>query len=238
MSLNLTLNIKALYGFDPYDPSGLLGISGNFQSATPGLSPNFYNFSGVIDTIANHGSGVFTSPLDAINYYAAVAMTSMVNDVNTNGNSRLTASAGALVSVDDTILSALTSKLIRTTSPLTGLSIVTSTSAGGTQISSAKDSTVHISVSDSITTNIGGTSTETLIAEICATNSTTAADWVEAERVGDSQSITLALALQSIQPGYRAISFDVPAGYYMRVREVSAGTHSGSIIAGQKTIYG
>lgn len=107
MTLNFTLDIKPLYGFDPYDSSGLPLISGNFQSATPGVYPNPYNFSGVIDTVANHASGVFTSAADAIAYFAPIAMTSMVSDINTNGNGRITASAGILVVADDNILAAI-----------------------------------------------------------------------------------------------------------------------------------
>lgn len=162
--------------------------------------------------------------------------------------SALSIGTNSAITSTDTILSALgklqaqitalIGKMVRTTSSLTGISIVTSTSGGGIQISATKDSSLHLSIADSITTSVGGTSTETLIVEICPTNSVIASDWVEAQRTGDSQSITLAIALQTVQPGYRILSFDLPAGNYFRIREVSAGTHSGSIVSGQKTLYG
>lgn len=125
-----------------------------------------------------------------------------------------------------------------TQSILTGISVVTSTSGGGTQISATKYSSVNATIQDSITTSVGGTSTSTVIAEICATDSSTAGDWIETGRGGDSQTITLAIALQSAQPGYRQICLDLPAGWYFRLRETGVGTHSASFISGQKTIYG
>lgn len=125
----------------------------------------------------------------------------------------------------------------RTISALTG-AIVTSTVAGGTQLHATKDGTVRATVGTAITTAVGGTSASEVIAEICSSNSNTAGDWQEVARVTDSQNVTLAVALQVIQTGRRQMTFDVPAGWFYRLRGVGSGTHTETFIGGQKTIYG
>lgn len=217
----------------------------------------------IIGTL-NALSSVFPTKEDAANYYYSSKAADLLSQVNNNyfggsgtytlGNrinyfdsatkvafdGKFTTPTGTTsqVVLGNGTLGALPSS-VRTTSALTGVSIVTSTSAGGTQIHATKDSTVHGSVSTSITTTVGGTSTSEIVAEICATNSTTPGDWQEAGRVGDSNTITLAIALNSVQPGKKQLCFDLPGGWFFRYRSLNgAGTHSEGYISGQKTIHG
>lgn len=169
---------------------------------------------------------------------------SLAMTVSGKASTSSVSSLSAQVTADEVTAAALAATVTAngnvTISQLTGLSIVTSTSAGGVQASATKRATVHASVSDSITTAIGGTSTSEIVAEVCATNSTTAGDWVTAGDVGDSNALTLALALQSTQPGKRQLSFEVPAGgWYYRLRSLNgAGTHAEAYVIGQKIVYG
>lgn len=108
--------------------------------------------------------------------------------------------------------------------------------ANGFQISSARDTLVSYSVSTSTTANIGGSSSASIYLEICSTNSATAANWAAIAEVQNSQAITLALALQSVQTIGTVLSAIVPAGYYARLRSSGSGTYSASYIAGQEVM--
>jgi hypothetical protein len=116
-------------------------------------------------------------------------------------------------------------------------SIVTGTGATGFQISSSRAAKVTYTVSTSTTATIGGASTATIALELCATNSATAADWVEVGRVSNGQTITLAVALQSVQTMGGLLSATVPAGYYCKLRSTTSGTASVAYVSGQEELY-
>lgn len=124
----------------------------------------------------------------------------------------------------------------RTTSTST-LSLV-GTGATGTQIHATKDSTVRYNVSTSTTSSIGGPATSVVILKICATNSATEGDWTSVATAENDQTVTLAIALQSIQVVKEQLCSDVPGGWYVKLVNSGSGTHSESFITGQKTIYG
>lgn len=124
----------------------------------------------------------------------------------------------------------------RTTSTLS-LSLV-GTGATGTQISSTKDSTVRCSVSTSTTSTIGGPSTSLVTLKTCATNNATEGSWTSVAIFESDQTITLAIALQSIQVVKGQLCADVPAGWYCKLVNSGTGTHSESVISSQQTIYG
>lgn len=130
------------------------------------------------------------------------------------------------------------SSTARTTSIITP-SLV-GTGATGTQISSTKDSTVRASVSTSTTVNIvsgaGGTSSVAL--KICSTNNATEASWTTVTSLESDQTISLAIALGSVQIVKGQLIADVPAGWYYKLTNNGTGTHSESVITGQQTIYG
>lgn len=126
----------------------------------------------------------------------------------------------------------------RTSSAFTP-SLVTSTSGGGTQISSTKASTVRTSITINTSVSLSGNATGYVVAEIAATNSSTVGDWTEVGRSPSGQSGTLVIGLTLNQTGGGQVSADVPAGYYVRYRSVNtAGTPTYTVTAGQKTIYG
>lgn len=115
-------------------------------------------------------------------------------------------------------------------------SLTTSTGAAGFQVSSTRDAAVNYNVTSSTTATIGGASSITVVLEIAPTNSVTAGDWVEISRFSNGQTITLALALQSVQTGAGSLGGVVPAGYYAKLRTISSGTASASYNTGQEVL--
>lgn len=126
--------------------------------------------------------------------------------------------------------------VVRTTSTAS-LSLV-GTGATGTQISATQDSTVRYTVSTSTTSSIGGPATSLVALKICATNSATEGDWTTIGTIENDQTITLAIALQSVQLIRGVLEADLPAGWYHKLVNSGSGTHTETFISGQKTIYG
>lgn len=123
----------------------------------------------------------------------------------------------------------------RTTSAVS-LSLV-GTGATGTQISSTKDSTVRETISTAATASIAGAAVSTVVLKICATNSATEGDWTTYGTSETSQSYSLAVALQGVTGMKEELEVDVPSGWYVKLENSGSGTHSESVISGQKTIY-
>lgn len=134
------------------------------------------------------------------------------------------------------IFSGTTVSALRTTSTLS-LSLV-GTGATGTQISATKDSTIRCTTSTSTTSTIGGPSTSVVTLKICATNDSTEGNWTTVATLESDQTITLAIALQSVQIVKGQICADVPAGWYAKLVNSGTGTHSETFLSGQKTLYG
>lgn len=113
--------------------------------------------------------------------------------------------------------------------------LVTSPSGqGGVILDASRDVQVSYFVETSITTNIGGTSTVTVFLEIASTNSATGSDWTTISKASNGNTITLAVALQSVQPQTLNINAIVPAGKYVRIRYSTAGTASATYGGGQE----
>lgn len=98
------------------------------------------------------------------------------------------------------------------------LSVQTSTGAVGTQVSATQDALAFVDLSTITTASISGNAAVDLVVEVAPTNSATAGDWVIKGRSGNAQSLSLALALQSVQTVKGETVVYVPAGYYMKVR--------------------
>lgn len=126
--------------------------------------------------------------------------------------------------------------VVRTTSTDT-ISLV-GTGATGTQVDAAKDSTVRYNVSTSTTTTIGGPGTSLVSLKICATNNATEGSWTTVATLENDQTITLAVALNSLQTVKGQLCADVPAGWYRKLVNSGTGTHAETFVSGQKTIYG
>lgn len=113
--------------------------------------------------------------------------------------------------------------------------IVTSaTGQGGVVLDASRDVLVNYWVDSSITTNIGGTSSATAFLEIASTNSATGSDWTTLSKASNANTITLAIALQSVQPQTLNLSAVIPAGQYVRIRDALAGTASMTYGGGQE----
>lgn len=104
------------------------------------------------------------------------------------------------------------------------------------QISATRGAFAAYSVKITVTSSIGSGQDGDVILEI-ASDSGFTADVQTLAIFGNSQSITLALVLNSIQPITGVLSGYVPAGYYARLRTVSnSGAPAFAYRAGQETL--
>lgn len=103
------------------------------------------------------------------------------------------------------------------------------------QISSTRDAMATYNINTSTTASIGGAAAVTIVAEISPTSGGT---YVEKGRAANSQTISLAVVLQSVQATTTPITIFVPAGYYVKLRQLSAsGTSSASVASTQETLF-
>lgn len=113
--------------------------------------------------------------------------------------------------------------------------VTTAGAANGWQISATRNASVFYSVNVNTTATIGGASDGYVVLEIAPTNSATSSDWKEVSRTRNGQTITLALALNSVQNIGSELMNVIPAGYYVRLRSVNvSGTPTYSYISGQE----
>lgn len=113
--------------------------------------------------------------------------------------------------------------------------VTTAASANGFQISSTRNTSVFYSVNIATTATIGGSADGYVVLEVAATNSSTASDWKEISRFRNGQSISLAVALQSVQNIGGELMGVVPVGYYVRLRSVNSnGTPTFTYVSGQE----
>jgi len=113
--------------------------------------------------------------------------------------------------------------------------IVTSTSATGYQISATRNALACYEGVITTTSSIGGPSSGSIFLETANTNSTTPADWTTKAEQTNSQTITLAIVLQSVDGESWGFCRIIPAGKYVRLRSaVTSGTVSFSINATQQ----
>jgi len=110
-------------------------------------------------------------------------------------------------------------------------SIVTTTSSTGFQVSSTRPCSVTYPISLSTTASISGPASVLVYLETANTNSTTPSDWTTLMSVSNTQSLSLAVVLQSIQGSTVPLSWTIPAGKWVRIRSSISGTGSASILA-------
>lgn len=114
-------------------------------------------------------------------------------------------------------------------------SIVTSTSSTGFQVSSTRPAIVCYEGVIQTTSTIGGPASGSVFLETADTNSTTPGDWTKIAEQTSSQTITLAVALQSVDGEAWSLTRVIPAGKYVRIRsQTNSGTVSISINANQQ----
>lgn len=112
--------------------------------------------------------------------------------------------------------------------------ISTSTTALGTLLSASSTSNVMYSVNIVTTASIGGSSAGEVFLEVSPTNTSTST-WTVVNRVKNSQTVTLALILNSVQDITYTIVGNIPAGYYSRLRSNNiSGTPTYTFVTGQE----
>lgn len=126
---------------------------------------------------------------------------------------------------------------VRSTTFGVSRSLVTGTGAVGFQVSSSQDSMVNYGITMATTATIGGSASGTVVLEVAPTNSATAGDWKEVARFTNGQSISLAIALQSVQTLAGNLTGIVPAGYYAKLRTINnSGSPTFTYASGQETL--
>lgn len=113
--------------------------------------------------------------------------------------------------------------------------VTSATGQGGVVLDASRNVMVNYSVNTSTTATIGGASSVTVYLEVAATNSATAGDWTTIATVSNGQTITLAVALQSVQTSILNFGAVVEAGKFVRLRYATTGTASCSYLNGQET---
>lgn len=115
----------------------------------------------------------------------------------------------------------------------------TNNTANGFQVSASQDAHVQYPVTIATTASIGGNGSGTMVLEICATNSATGSAWSTIDTFTNAQTVTLAIALNLVQTSTSSLRGFVPAGYFARVRSISATgtvTYSTTITQGQEVL--
>lgn len=141
------------------------------------------------------------------------------NTVTTDAQGRVT--AGFALSINDA----------------PGRSIVTSTSSTGFQISSTRAASVCYEGTFSTTTTIGGPASITVFLETADTNSTTPGDWTVKARQTNSNTLTVAVALQQQDVEPWSICRWIPAAKFVRIRSGNVtGTATAAINTEQQEV--
>ena len=101
--------------------------------------------------------------------------------------------------------------------------VTTAAAANGTRLSTTRD--ISVNYSFTIIANasglLAGASSAYIVLEICATNSAVASDWIEIGRIGNGQTFTSLLTLQSSQPIGGSFGGKIQTGWYHRKRFVT-----------------
>lgn len=172
-------------------------------------------------------------PLDGANLFPQTALNAeIISEVISVG-----ATNGYTLTADLVYLAWLSVKKTFNNAPARSI-VSTAAAANGFQIDTVLDAQVSYSCTIGTTATIGGASSGTLVLEVAPTNSSVAGDWKEIARLTNGQTITLALALQSVQTIAGCLAGLVPAGYYARIRSINnSGTPTFTFNSGQEVKF-
>lgn len=228
----LAVSALAILGMNHMAAITLIGMNsdGQFMISQPG------DIFDVLATVANSGSYADLADKPSIPSAQVNSDWSASSGISQMLNKPSLAAVALSGAYGDLSGTPTIPSVVRTTSSLS-LSLV-GTGAVGTQISGTKDSTIRCGVSTSTTSTIGGASTSLVSLKICSTNNVTEGSWTTIATLENDQTITLAIALQSLQIIKGQLCADVPAGWYAKLVNSGTGTHSEVSIGGQQTIYG
>jgi len=115
-------------------------------------------------------------------------------------------------------------------------SLVTGTGATGFQPNASANTLAVYNVRTTSTASIAGNADGYIVLEVCPTNSATAGNWIEMARTSNSQVLTLAVTLNSVQGQGAALTGVIPAGWYAKLRQVTTtGTMAFAYVSGVET---
>lgn len=132
-----------------------------------------------------------------------------------------------------TIPGAVTINNAPTTPPI----VTTNAAANGAVLSTTKDVEVFYSLDLSTTANISGNASVISLLQINPSSSTTTG-WVTINKASNSQALTLAITLQSVQGTSGSLVGRIPAGYSHRILNTIVGTASATFAFGQTITQG
>lgn len=224
------------------------GLSGGTITTTGTLAVSASQSISTLSNLTGNGfvktsGGVGTLSVDTSTYLTGNQTITLSGDVTGSGATAITSTlkntgtAGTYSSVTTDAQGRVTTGFALSLNNAASVAIQTVAAAGnGAQVSATQAALVSYTVPTSTTSTIGGNSSVTVVLEICATNSATAANWVTISAVQNSQSVSLAVALQVIQVLQQIVCGIVPAGYFRRLRSIITGTGSASTASGQEAL--
>lgn len=164
------------------------------------------------------------------------AGTNGTNGTNATTTSNATTSvAGLMSAADKTKLDGLPAARVFNNNVSTRTIQTVAAAGNGWQIDATRDAEVGYSVGISTTISLSGNASGYVALEIAATNSATAANWTEIDRVTSGQSGSLVIGLTLTQSAGGSVRGWVPAGWYARMRSVNtAGTPTYAVNSGQE----
>lgn len=202
-------------------PDGFLTDTLNLKASTASLSSLSASLVSLATTVAGLGTPVNIPAF-------------MGNNASTTPFVASSTQNGFFSSTDKVKLDSLSNTW---TSASNSRSIVTGTGATGFQVSSARNSSDKYTVKVTTTASITGNADGYIALEVAPTNSATSTDWIEEGRCGNSQALTLAITLQSVQGTTCQLSADIPAGYFAKLRSViTTGTVTFASVSSRETL--
>lgn len=222
-----------LDGYDTQIASINTGLSGKEPALTAGTSGQYYRGDKTWQTLDKSAVGLSNvdNTSDASKPVSTATQTAL--------NAKMASNPGGTTSQyvrGDGSLATLPTTTARSFNNAAGRSLTTSTGAVCFQPSATRDASVNYNVTTSTTATIAGASTITIFLEIAPTCSATAGDWVEISRFSNGQTLSLAVALQSVQTGAGNLGGIIPAGYSAKLRTVTSGTASATYNTGQEVL--
>lgn len=212
--------------------SGNIFVTPNTIETSDGhLSDTLNNINSSLSTLGGISStlGALDTFINQVNSNLFGSSTNQLANASTTVN-------GYMTKAEATKLDAMPASLPWTLGTSTR-SIVTGTGATGFQVSSTRNSTDKYNITVITTASIAGNATGYITLETAPTNSATSTDWVEQGRCGNSQVLTLAITLQSVQGTTCQLVADIPIGYYAKLRSVTTtGTVSYNFVSGQEVL--
>jgi len=227
-------NGSSLTGLTQGQISGLTAaLAGKFPNPS-GTTAQYLRGDGTLATFPAITSGTVTSVgLSSTDF--SISGSPITTSGSITANLGTVGTAGTYSGVTTDSKGRVTAGTTRSFNNTATKTLVTSpTGQGGVVLDVSRDTAVTYSISTSTTATIGGAASVTAYIEIASTNSATAGDWTAIQTTATSQTITLAVVLQSVQANTLTLSGIIPAGQYMRIRYAVTGTASAAYVNGQE----